>query len=227
MIKAILFDHDDTLVATREVKWAHHKHVARTHYHKELTDDDILPHWGKPLPELVCLLYGTDNVDEALANNAASHEKFPKVIYPDTIPTLKKMKSLGKLTGIITATTRFSFDHDLSLHSIPKELLDYTQTAEDTKFHKPDPRVFTPAHSWLTEQHISPEEVLYVGDGLQDMKAALGANFHFVGVETGLTSAQAFSQHGVASIPGIAALTKSYLQRYDSANYQPPLVKHT
>ena len=34
-IKAVFFDHDDTLVGTIVPKWAHHKHVARTHYGKE------------------------------------------------------------------------------------------------------------------------------------------------------------------------------------------------
>lgn len=35
-IKAVFFDHDDTLVGTIEAKWAHHKYVARTWYGKEL-----------------------------------------------------------------------------------------------------------------------------------------------------------------------------------------------
>lgn len=50
-IKAVLFDHDNKLVATKEAKWAHHKFVAQKFYGRELLDDDILPHWGKPLPQ--------------------------------------------------------------------------------------------------------------------------------------------------------------------------------
>jgi phosphoglycolate phosphatase len=88
-IKAVFFDHDDTLVATREAKFAHHKHVAKVFYGKELTDADILPHWGKPLTQLVCLLYGTDNIEEAMANNVLCWDDFPKILYPGTIPTLE------------------------------------------------------------------------------------------------------------------------------------------
>ncbi|HZE87457.1 MAG TPA: hypothetical protein VE090_04605 [Methylomirabilota bacterium] len=87
-INVVLFDHDDTLVATKEAKWAHHKFVANKFYGKNLQDDEILPHWGKPLPQLVGLLYGTDNIEEALANNAPCHEDFPKILYKDTIPVL-------------------------------------------------------------------------------------------------------------------------------------------
>jgi phosphoglycolate phosphatase-like HAD superfamily hydrolase len=207
-IKAVLFDHDDTLVATKEAKWAHHKFVASKFYGKELSDDDILPHWGKPFPELVCLLYGTDNVEEALANNASCHEDFPKVLLSETIPTLEQIHSQGKLIGILTATSRFSFEHDLTLHKIPRELIDYTQTADDTPFHKPDPRVFGSALKWLAKHHIAPNEVLYVGDSLHDMRAAQDAGLNFIGVETGLVTAEQFSEHAVESIPTITALSK-------------------
>lgn len=205
-IKAVFFDHDDTLVGTIGPKWAHHKHVARTHYGKELTDEDITPHWGKPLEELVCLLYGTSDVKQAMAHNTACHEDFPKTLFTATIATLERVKKAGKLIGIITATSRFSFEHDLDLHQIPRQYLSYTQTADDTSYHKPDPKVFEPAIAWLKQRGIAPDEVLYIGDGLHDMRAALGAGFAFLGVETGLVTADQFAAAGVASIPDISQL---------------------
>jgi HAD superfamily hydrolase (TIGR01549 family) len=206
-IRAVILDHDDTLVGTIGTKWAHHKHVARTHYGKELTDDEIKLHWGKPLGELVCLLYGTDNVEQAMANNTACHENFPKDLFAATIPMLRRLKAAKKLVGIVTATNRFSFEHDLALHQIPLELLDYTQTAEDTPYHKPNPRVFDPAIAWLGSRQVGPKEVVYIGDGLHDMNAALGAGFNFIGVETGLVTAEQFREVGAKSIPSIADLT--------------------
>jgi len=205
-IKAVIFDHDDTLVGTIKPKWAQHKHVAKTYYGKDLKDAEIIKHWGKPLNDLVCLLYGTDNVVEAIANNTAHHTAYPKELFAATIPTLKQIKSLGLLIGIVTATTRFSFEHDLQEHKVPKGLLDYTQTADDTTFHKPDPLVFEPATAWLASKNIQPNEVLYVGDGLHDMKAALGAGFSFLGVQTELVSTDDFYAAGAKSIPSIANL---------------------
>lgn len=207
-IKAVFFDHDDTLVGTIDAKWEQHKHVARTFYNKELTDNEIKEHWGKPLMELVCLLYGTDDVDQAMAHNTATHEGFPKELFTATIPTLRHIQAAGKLIGIITATTRFSFEHDLELHQIPKDLLGYTQTADDTPYHKPDPKVFEPAVAWLAERHIRPDEVMYIGDGLHDMRAATGAGFNFLGVETGLVTAEEFLAENAKSIPSIEYLTQ-------------------
>ena len=34
-IKAVFFDHDDTLVGTIGTKWAQHKHVAKLYYGKQ------------------------------------------------------------------------------------------------------------------------------------------------------------------------------------------------
>jgi phosphoglycolate phosphatase len=205
-IKAIFFDHDDTLVGTIGPKWQQHKYVAKTHYGKDLTDDEIKLHWGKPLHELVCLLYGTEDAQQAIANNTASHQDYPKDLFVATIPTLERLKQEGKLVGIITATSRFSFEHDLKHHKVPKKLLDYTQTADDTSFHKPDARVFEPSIAWLGKHGIKPNEVLYVGDGLHDMKAALGAGFSFLGVETGLVTKIEFTQAGALSISSLQNL---------------------
>lgn len=205
-IKVVFFDHDDTLVGTIGTKWEQHKHVARTFYGKELTDDEIKEHWGKPLRELVCLLYGTDDVDQAMARNTATREAYPKELFTATIPTLRHISAAGKLIGIITATSRFSFEHDLTLHKVPRELIDYTQTADDTQFHKPDARVFEPALEWLAGQQIRPDEVVYIGDGLHDMRAATGAGFSFLGVETGLVTAEQFRAENAPSIPSIRDL---------------------
>ena len=207
--KVVLFDHDDTLVGTITAKWAQHREVARKYYGKELTDEDLKEHWGKPLQELVCLLYGTDDAEQAMAHNLSNHEAFPKELFVATIPTLQHLRAAGKLLGIITATSRFSFEHDLDLHQVPRKLLDYTQTADDTSYHKPDPRVFEPAIAWLEAKGIRPDEVAYVGDGLHDMKAAVGAGFSFVGVETGLVTVEEFREAGAVSVPTIADIVKS------------------
>lgn len=199
-IKAVFFDHDDTLVGTIAAKWAHHKHVARTWYGKELTDENIRPHWGKPFSQLVELLYGRDDPKEAMHRNLSCEDDFPKVLLEDTIPTLRRLHAAGKVLGIITATSRYSFEHDLDLHVFPRDIIDYTQTEDDTSFHKPDPRVFDPAVAWLAERSILPQDVLYVADGLHDMKAAAGAGFNFMGVTTGLVTADDFTAAGAESI---------------------------
>ena len=86
------------------------------------------------------------------------------------------------------------FDHDDTLVNTIEPIW---------KLHKHDPRVFEPALSWLKERSIQPEEVLYVGDSLNDAAAALGAGFSFLGVETGLFTAAQFRKLGHRSIPAL------------------------
>lgn len=209
IIKVVLFDHDDTLVGTREAKWAAHKYVAQTHYGKELTDDEILPHWGKPLSVLVGLLYGTDDIKTALEREMATHADFPKILYEDTIATLKTLKKAGKKLGVITATTRRSFNFDLKTLKIPESLFDYIQTQDDTEYHKPNPEVFNPVITWLKQENIKPKEVVYVGDGLHDMQAALGAGFEFIGVSTGLVTQAEFKTKNAVAINKLSDLVKT------------------
>lgn len=205
-IKVVLFDHDDTLVGTIKSKWAQHKEVARTFYGKDLQDAELAQHWGKPMLQLICVLYGTNDSETAMEHIKSVHERYPKELFDGSIPALQQLKAASKLLGIITAASRFSFEHDLSLIPGVPELLDYTQTEDDTLFHKPDSRVFDPANEWLATQHVSPQEVMYVGDGLHDMKAAVGAGFGFLGVESGLVTHEQFVQAGAVSVPGIAHL---------------------
>lgn len=207
-IKAVFFDHDDTLVGTIEAKFAQHKHVAKTCYNKELTNDELILHWGKPLTDLLKILYGTQDTNKAFTHVLAVHQDFPKLLLADTIPTLQTLHERGLKLGLVTAASRFSLDHDLESLAIPRGLFSYIQTEEDSDYHKPDPRVFTHALVWLKEQQISPEEVTYVGDGLHDAKAALGAGFNFIGVETGLVTLQQFRGAGHVSIAGLSQLLK-------------------
>ncbi|HUD03525.1 MAG TPA: HAD hydrolase-like protein [Patescibacteria group bacterium] len=206
--KAIFFDHDDTLVGTYIAKSAQHKYVAKKWYNIELTDEKIRKHWGMPLNELYKIFYETDDVDLAEQHVLECHKEYPKQLLEGTIETLQTLQEMGLKLGVVTSTAKFSFDHDLDVLGIPRALLDYTQTQESTAYHKPDPRVFEPAIRWLGNHSINTSEVLYVGDGLLDREAAIGAGFNFVGVETGLLTRQQFKKAGSLAISSLVELVK-------------------
>ena len=205
-IKVVLFDFDDTLVGTIRPKWNQHKYIAKTYYNKDLTDDEIYKNWGIPYDKFVSNIYDSNDIEEAIYYNTKHRDEFPVLIFDETIPTLKALKTRSYLTGIVTATAKVIFEHDFVYSNIQPELIDYMQNSDETIFHKPDKRVFDPAIMWLETQNIRPNEVLYVGDGLRDMTAALGAGFDFIGVETGLTNGEMFKAHGAKSIPSIKYL---------------------
>lgn len=205
-IQVVIFDHDDTLVSTMQAKWAQHKYIAKEFYDKVLTDEELKKHWGKPLTMLVQLLYETDHIDVAMSYNIATRNLFPKRLFSDTLLTLENLRKMGKKIGLVTATTTSSLEHDFQTLHIPKHLFDYIQTEDATAVHKPDPRVFEPTLSWLKERQIKPEEVVYVGDHLNDMKAALGVGFRFIGVGTGIVSLKEFSKNTAKTISKLSDL---------------------
>lgn len=193
-------------MATIQTKWPQHIYVALTYYGKVLTEAELRLHWGKPLHEMICIIYETDDVQAALRNIRSCHDRFPKSLFPTTVPFLQRMRAQGKLTGLVTATSAESFGFDLRLVGFPIALLDYVQTADDTQIHKPDPCVFDPAIAWLAKHGIARHEALYVGVSLNDMRAAMGAGLQFIGVETGLFTGEEFQQHGAHSVPDLGHL---------------------
>ncbi len=205
-IQAVLFDWDDTLVATIEAKWAEHKHVARTWYNKELLDEELREHWGKPLLTMICLLYETEDVNTALERIHQVHRDFPKRLFEETLGVVERLREDNKLVGILTAHTTVGFEYDLETLGVAPALFDYIQTSDNTLSHKPDPRVFDPAKQWLSRRGINPKETVYVGDGLYDMHAATRAGLQFIGIETGLVSKRRFRELGATAVSNLTDL---------------------
>jgi phosphoglycolate phosphatase len=205
-IKAIIFDHDDTLVGTIEAKWAQHKHIALKYYNKQLLDKELIEHWGKPLRELLGIWYNTDDLDLAYERVLKHHADFPKRLFDETLGVVENLRQQGKFVGIVTGTARLSLEFDIKTLGIPPGLFDYIQTEDDSDFHKPDPRVFDPAKAWLASHGIKPNQVIYIGDSLHDMNAANGAGFGFIGVTTGLITKEKFTRADAKSIDSLTQL---------------------
>lgn len=206
-IKAVLFDHDDTFVGTIAACWELDKHVARTWYNKELTEDELRKHWSKPLKEMVSIIFETTDVDTAMKRIMTCYPDYPKKLLPGVLVLVHAIKTHNLKVGIVTSTAEKTITHDFEAVSLDKTLFDHFQTQEDTDFHKPDPRVFAPTISWLSTQGIKPSEVLYIGDGLHDGQAAVATGFQFIGVETGLATAADFAQKGFVSVPNLTSIT--------------------
>lgn len=204
--KLLVCDCDDTLWGTVRPIWQLHKHIARTHYGIDLDDETLLEHWGKPMAQLAKNYYRTDDVEIALERIAQASIDFPKEPFDYTVPTLRRIKAAGKVIAIVSATTRRILNDDAARSNIPLDLFSYIQTGEDTKDHKPDPRVFEPLLQWAGQQGIQQSNIVYVGDSLGDWRAAHDAGLRFIGVNTGLVSADQFAAVGAESIPDLGYL---------------------
>lgn len=196
-IKVVLLDHDDTLVNTYEACLELNKHVSRTWYGKELTDEMLSKHWNVPLTESLRRIYGTDDTALVQQRILECYPLYPKKLIGCTVT--KKLKAAGMPIGIVSSSGRKLVEFDLARADVQEDI-NYLQTEEDTLHHKPDPRVFAPALKWLEQFDVSPEQVLYVGDTLNDGHAATQAGFAFVGVETGAFTREHFAATGFRSL---------------------------
>jgi len=190
MIKAVIFDLDDTLTKTSETKYDALKFAASHFYRLELTTEIIRSHWGKPYKKFMKDLFGeVDSIDSIIENYYSVRGQFPSAAHENAVQIVKEL-SASYTIGLVTATTKQLAEDDLISAGFDLKLFDYLQTSEQTTVHKPDPRVFEPISHMLAGKKILPNEVVYVGDSLADYEAAKGNGFHFVAM-TGRTTTHA------------------------------------
>ncbi|HVZ67414.1 MAG TPA: HAD family hydrolase [Patescibacteria group bacterium] len=206
MVKAILFDIDDTLIKTFETKKEALKDMGRKFYNTVLTDEDIRPHWGKPIKDLLPILYkDLKDLEEGFERYVIERENYPTIAYEDTLPTLNQL-SKKYILGMITNKSKRYIKNDLDLAGISNDLFFLIQTEEENRAHKPDPKVFDFALQELNSKGIEKEEVLYVGDTISDFLAANGAGISFYGVADRTTPKEEFSNRNVKTIKNISEL---------------------
>lgn len=197
MSRAVLFDMDDTLLLTREVKWAHHRHVALESYGITLDDATLAEHWGKSFDEMIGLLYQhADTVEAMRAANKASAERFRKLPVPGAVELVEGLLDQDVAVGVVTSTNTDMALADLEGCGFPMPRLALVHGADVTGHHKPDPRVFDAALDQLAREGV--DHVTYVGDALMDAQASDEAGLDFEAVTTGLFNAEAFVSLGLA-----------------------------
>jgi phosphoglycolate phosphatase-like HAD superfamily hydrolase len=205
--QAVIFDFDDTLVATLAAKWAQHREVAKAYYGVDIPETELRAHWGKPFDALISLLYkNADSVENMRAANRSLDEWYPKRELPGARKTLGWILEHGVAVGILSSDNTYYIIRDLVRLRFPVNRIFHIQGADDTKRHKPDPEVFAAIISKLTANDIGLSEILYVGDSMSDCYAARDAGIGFVGVTTGLVDSAAFKALGFGAVSSIAEL---------------------
>jgi HAD superfamily hydrolase (TIGR01549 family) len=203
-IKLVVFDFDDTLVGTHQPIWNMHRHIAKKYYGIDLDDETLMKHWGQPINVLAGHYYQTDDAALGVQRILEENANFPKLKFEHTNAVLKKLRNSGKKVGIVTASHMNLIEMDFINVGMTKDMVDYIQTADDTNVHKPNPAVFEPLLKWANEYGITTDEILYIGDGMQDMIAANSAGLNFLGVTTGLVTPLDFDNNDANSIADLS-----------------------
>lgn len=93
--------------------------------------------------------------------------------YEDVLPALIKLKNKGKQLGIVTSNNVKHVKDVLRFLNIDEKMFDVIIGNDDTEKHKPNPEPIYKAMELLSLTDKS--KICYVGDALDDKKAALNA----------------------------------------------------
>jgi phosphoglycolate phosphatase-like HAD superfamily hydrolase len=194
---AILFDFDDTLMATRETRVPLIVDtLAELGCHVEL--ESVIDHWGKPFPRLIGCL--APSVDYEVFHQQYSERMSSQapVVLPGAAELLKRLRDLGARVEIVSSGSRKLVLHDLEAGGL-MTYVGRVWACEDTDSCKPDPQVLDRPLAQLEARGIPRRTVAYVGDSLADFRVAHSQELPFVGVLTGLQSRGDFLAAGVPS----------------------------
>lgn len=108
----------------------------------------------------------------------------------------------------MTASTQSLVLEDLQRLNFPIDDFFAIQTAEDTSFHKPDPRVFDPILTKLRDVAIQQHDIVYIGDGIRDYEAANSAGLSFIGITHGTTTKNHFQELGATTFDSFVEIDK-------------------
>jgi HAD superfamily hydrolase (TIGR01549 family) len=197
-VKAIIFDWDNTIVKSFDYLVLYHQKVSRQLGWPPVTDEQIRAVWGRPFEELIQALWPK-------CNSKDFYVAYQRHILSETVPEVEgavaaitKLQGLF-LLGIVTAAPRFEVEHFLAQLGLNKADFFLIQAADESKYHKPDPRVFDILITLLRERNIGKSEILYIGDSLIDFYAARYAFLQFIAVLTGSTNREQFQAAGVST----------------------------
>ncbi len=108
------------------------------------------------------------------------------ILYPGALDTLRKLRAQGLKIGVVTNNGRKGTELTLKRCQL-ESFFNAVATRDDCAEMKPDAG---PVLKVLQEMHVSSEETILVGDGVQDILAARAAGIPSVAVATGPFTSQ-------------------------------------
>lgn len=196
-IKAVLMDADGVLVDSLQHSLGCYPRVAKE-LGFEAPPELVRKLWGMKWDEYLQALWPGIDLDEF---EEVYHEMgFDKDIIPqikEASSVLVLLKEGGYFLALISSRERESLERRFREAGIDLDIFDLVQGVENCPYHKPDSRVFNPV-LWKTyKRGIEKNEAVYVGDTLDDYKAAREAGIKFIGVLTGGGREEDFIEAGL------------------------------
>ncbi len=178
-LKAILFDHDGTLVDSEVTHFNLWKTILEKH-HVELAEQGYKDfHSGTPTPrnaEILVEKYALAITPQALAEEKEklTHEFFTNHTFPlmpDSLDTIQYFYKMGLKLGVVTGAGQFGVTSTLQGHQL-EQYFDVITTGDDVIKSKPDPAVYLLAMERLGVKH---DECVAIEDTENGIRSAIGA----------------------------------------------------
>lgn len=185
MIEAVLFDFDGTLIDTNDLIRKSYNYASNKVFKRDITDEEFFSLYGKPLIDSVKEKYG-DAGDKFLEYYFEFNEKNHDIIakeFDGAYEGLVKLKENGFKLAIVTSKKYKSLMWGINLLNYG-DIFDVLITPEDTKLHKPNPE---PILIGCEKLGVNPENSIYVGDSVFDLKAGKAAKTKIAAVSYSLT----------------------------------------
>lgn len=196
MIKAVLFDFDETL-QDRTAAFEKYMDTFLSEFcpdigeaEREKRKEDMRvtgnggyvnrEEWYQGLIDL----WGWKNAPSKTVLAAHYDTKFGdhNVIFPHSIPLLKELRARGYITGVITNGPSVLQNHKMDTSGL-RPYCDIVVVSGDVGVHKPDPALFQYTADKLG---LDPGECTYVGDHpVNDIQGALDAGMHAIRMNWG------------------------------------------
>lgn len=193
MIKAIILDADDTLISFSKIATPVMQKIASKLKLKVPKKEEIDRMWGRSLEFMINDFWGKEYSNKFRREylKLLSEYKFKEINGANKVLN-ELSKNYG--LGIISAKPKFNMIKHFKDAKIDTKIFKFMFSGDDTKYHKPDPRVFNQP---IKQLKLDKEEILYVGDTIVDCVAARFAGLHFVAVLTGHYKKSEFIEVGL------------------------------
>ena len=202
MIHCVLFDLDGTLIDTWDLYVRTMERTLEEIDHKNIPVDQLATLRLNSEPRLLGHFVPQDEVGSAhqrfLANYHTLHASCFGGVYPGVQALLTSLRNRGIRTGIVTGKSRGAWE--ITRQHVRLGDFDTLVFDEDVSTPKPDCEGIVKA---MADLDVPPSVTVYIGDSLDDLKAADRAGVGFLGAGWSKTATdiQAFEQAAVEIAP--------------------------
>jgi len=170
-LKCIVFDMDGTLTQTNQLIYDSFNYIAQKYAGRTYSIPEITAMFGPPEEEALLAIVHPEQIDSVMKDYLSfyrtNHKQLAR-IYPGMEKILRSIKDRGKILALFTGKGTPTATITLQEFSIEK-YFEYVVTGNDVVKRKPSSEGL---FKIMKHFALQPEEILMVGDSVDDVKAA-------------------------------------------------------